>query len=636
MCGIAGIVAWNERTRPSRSQIERMVAEMKHRGPDQTGIEVLDRIGLGFARLSILDLHTSGNQPMTNEDESMWLVFNGEIYNYKELRGQLESVGHRFKSQTDSEVILHLYEEYGESCLDYMQGMFSFAVWDRSKRRLFAARDHFGIKPFYYYKDKDQFVFASEIKSILACGDILPIVNASSLSHYLTFQYVPHAETMFEGIKKLEPGHLLRINEGGKMEIKRYWEPRFEPENRPIETFAEELRSVMKRSVQEHTVSDVPLGSFLSGGIDSTSIAAYLAKEQPLKTFSVGFEGNNNETIFAAATAAQLGTDHYEEVITPEQFLEDTRRAVWHMDEPVADPAAIPTYRVSELASRHVSVVLSGEGADELFGGYGIYREPGSLRPVSWVPERWKPRLHQMIADLPGSFYGKNYLLRGLTPLQKRFIGNARIFNEQDKLELIKLYPGDGSLPELDSTVLTREIYTNNAHLDEVSRMQMVDLQLWLPGDILTVSDKMSMAHSLELRVPFLDKKVYDIARRIPHTHRIAGGTTKHVLREAMAGIVPDSVLKRPKLGFPVPLRDWIHTSMGDAMLEQIEGSGAEEWLDMERTREMLHLHRAGEGDYSRKLWTIYIFALWHSSYIKVHEEALPVRRYDPQIAADA
>ncbi|BBH20127.1 asparagine synthetase B [Paenibacillus baekrokdamisoli] len=552
---------------------------------------------------------------MTNEDSSLWLIFNGEIYNYKTLRKQLEDKGHQFRTNTDSEVILHLYEDHKESCVDYLRGMFSFVIWDRNDQQLFAARDHFGIKPFYYYQSNKQFLFASEIKSILTVNDVVPTINPTSMLHYLTFQYVPQPETMFQGIKKLEPGHFLRIDSQGNTMIKQYWKAIFEPENRPIETFVEEIRSVLQDSVNLHRQSDVPRGSFLSGGIDSSAIAAYMSRTESTKTFSVGFSGENNETVFARQTADHLGTEHFDEIISPNDFFMDTMRAVWHMDEPIADPSAIAIYRLSKLAKNHVTVVLSGEGADELFGGYRIYHEPSSLKAVSWLPNGIKPMMEKMVRKVPFSFYGKNYLLRGLTHLENRYFGNARVFNEDEKRNLLAFHP-DLYESWTPSTEITRLVYDSCRHLDDVSRMQTIDINLWMPGDILMKADKMSMAHSLELRVPFLDKELFNIARKIPTSYRIANGTTKFVLRKAMEGIVPDHALNRSKLGFPVPLRRWLHTEIGDTILEQIAGSNASQWFQMDHINDMLKKHRAGSGDYSRKIWTIYIFSLWHSLYI--------------------
>lgn len=615
MCGIAGIMTIGNAMGPELNAIKRMIHMLRHRGPDQTGVQMMEYVGLGFSRLAILDIH-EGNQPLTNEDQNYWLVFNGEIYNYPSLRKELEDLGHRFTTHTDSEVILHLYEEYQERCVDKLRGMFAFAIWDRRKKTLFMARDHFGIKPLYYYYDLKQLIFSSEIKSILAVGGIETKVNPRSLLHYLTLQYVPQSDTMFQGIHKLEPGHYLKIDQWGNAVSKKYWNPTFEAEDRPLDTFIEELRYHLRDSVKRHTQSDVPIGSFLSGGIDSTAIASYLREHGDIKTFSVGFEGGQNENIIARNTAAALGTDHYEEMISAEDFFEDTLKAVWHMDEPIADPSAIAVYRLSHLARQQVTVALSGEGADELFGGYRIYREPGALRPVSVLPEGIKTKLRQYLAAIPFSFYGKNYLTRSLTPLEERFFGNAKIFNEEEKRWLLTFQPElfQGWEP---TTHITRSIYENSESLDDVTRMQLIDLHLWLPGNILMKADKMSMAHSLEVRVPFLDQDIFEIARKIPAKYRISGGTTKFVLRQAMEGVVPRQVLNRPKLGFPVPLSKWLMTPIGDRMIEQIISSGVEDWFLLGNVQGMLMKHRQGDGDYSRKLWTIYIFSLWKMIYIQ-------------------
>ncbi|MDB4868436.1 MAG: asparagine synthase [Cohnella sp.] len=615
MCGISGILSFSDTMIPTPAMMKKMTDRMYHRGPDHTCFEIMDGMGLGFNRLSILDLQ-DGSQPMPNEDQSMWLVFNGEIYNYKSLRSLLENKGHLFRTQTDSEVILHLYEEHGEDCLSYLRGMFSFAIWDRQKQRLFAARDHFGIKPFYYHIDVDKMVFASEIKSILEIDSVTPSVDSNSLMNYLTFQYVPQPHTMFEGIRKLEPGHFIQVDKNGNMIKKRYWQPLFEPEYRPIETFVEEIRGKLKESVKLHRQSDVARGSFLSGGIDSTAISAMMSQEEPIKTFSVGFEGDQNENTYARLMAESMGTDHYEEVISPEQFFSDTLKAVWHMDEPLADPSAIAVYRLCRLAKDHVTVVLSGEGADELFGGYRIYREPESLKPITWIPEGMRSSLHKMLHKIPFSFYGKNYMHRGFTPLERRYYGNAKVFDENEK-DLMTIFQHQMHSAWKPSYEITKSIYEESRHMDDVSRMQLIDMNLWLPGDILMKADKMSMAHSLELRVPFLDKEVFEIARKIPASYRIAQHTTKYVFRKAMRGIVPDDVLTRPKLGFPVPLRHWLHGEFGDRMLEQMEASGISEWIRMDHARAMLTKHRQGVGNYSRKLWTLYIFSLWHSMFIR-------------------
>lgn len=613
MCGIAGILNFNGE-QPSEHIVQNMMNVIHHRGPNDSRMWVGDRVGLGFKRLSIIDVAV-GAQPLSNEDDSVWIIFNGEIYNYLELRADLISRGHEFKTHTDTEVIVHLYEEYGEECVHQLRGMFGFAIWDRSKQQLFIARDHFGIKPVYYFYDQDMFVFGSEIKSLLTVPGMPRDLNMNGLYNYLTFQYVPDPETMYAGIYKLPPGHSITIPFQGSPKLRKYWDPMFAPVDRPLTQVIEEIRDVMYDSVKNHLHSEVERGCFLSSGIDSTITSTLMRSMEPIKTFSVGFEGANNETIIARDTAAQIGTEHYDRMITQDMYFDAVPRAIWHLDEPVADPSAIALYEVARLAKEHVTVVLSGEGADELFGGYRIYREPHSLRYLSWMPEGMQHAIHQMVRKLP-NFYGRNYLLRGTTPLEQRFLGNANIFSDDVKPQLLR-----ATAEELASFTKpfdkAKIYYDRTQHLDPVSRMQYIDMNLWMPGDILMKADKLTMAHSLELRVPFLDRKVFDVARTIPMKYRIAEGTTKFALRKAMQGIIPDSVLHRPKLGFPVPMRDWLKTERADIMWEQMTASGIDPIINMTQVENMFRLHRAGQGDYSRKIWVLYVFALWHATYMK-------------------
>lgn len=595
--------------------LQQMTDVIHHRGPNDSGFWTENRIGLGFRRLSIIDI-AEGHQPLCNEDESVWIIFNGEIYNYKSLRSMLQDRGHVFRTNSDTEVIVHLYEEFGEECVKHLRGMFGFAIWDRRKKQLFAARDHFGIKPFYYQYNDRQLLFGSEIKSLVASGSVSPSIRTESLMNYLTFQYVPEPNTMFEGIQKLPPAHYIKASFDGEMSIHRYWDPMFDPVDRPFGEYVEQIRETLKDSVVHHMVSDVERGCFLSSGIDSTAIAAHMRQIEPIRTFSVGFEGPNNETLIAAETAKALGTEHYSKIITREDFFNTLPKAVWHQDEPVADPSAIALYHVAQLAREHVTVTLSGEGADELFGGYRIYREPLSLAPLESLPLSVRRMLHRLVKMLPAGMKGRNYLLRGTTPLEERFLGNAKIFTEDMKAEVLRV----------DSEMFKRyqnpfqiaaQYYDKTKHQDPVTRMQYIDMNLWMPGDILMKADKMTMAHSLELRVPLLDKELFEVARRIPTKYRIAEGTTKHIFRKAMEGIVPDFILNRPKLGFPVPLRDWLKGPTGSTMVEQIKASGIEDYVKIDAVERMAKLHQDGQGDYARRLWTIYMFALWHATYME-------------------
>jgi asparagine synthase (glutamine-hydrolysing) len=622
MCGICGIV-YLDHKQPSPELLKKMTDVIHHRGPDDYGYFTDRGVGLGFRRLSIIDLD-EGHQPLSNEDESVWIAFNGEIYNYKALRNELIAKGHQFKTHTDTEVIVHLYEEYGDECVRHLRGMFGFVIWDKKKRQLFGARDHFGIKPFYYYSDEGRFVFASEIKSILASGDVRRSVSTDSILNYLTFQYVPEPDTMFEGIHKLPPAHTVKVTEDGQVLLRKYWDPSFEPEQRPIDDYIEELRERLRDSVVHHMQSDVERGCFLSSGIDSTAIASYMKSIEPIRTFSVGFEGPNNETTIALETARAIGTEHYAKVISEREFFDAVPRAVWHQDEPVADPSAIALYHVAELARQHVTVVLSGEGADELFGGYRIYREPRALRPFDFMPQTFKSALHQVVRRLPDFVYGKNYMLRGTTPLEERFLGNARIFSEDMKAEMMKI-DRDYLHHYRNPVDIAGDYYKRTRHLDPVTRMQYIDLNMWMPGDILMKADKMTMAHSLELRVPFLDKELFELARRIPASYRIAGGTTKYVFRKAMQGIVPDFILNRPKLGFPVPLRAWLKGKAGADLVERMEAGGIADYVRMDAVKEMLAKHQNGHADYSRNLWVLSIFALWNETYMLENIDARSV-----------
>jgi asparagine synthase (glutamine-hydrolysing) len=623
MCGITGAMYFEDRE-PSQAMLKRMTDCIIHRGPNDVGYWGENRIGLGFRRLSIIDIK-EGHQPLSNEDEKVWIVFNGEIYNYKYLRNSLQEKGHIFKTHTDTEVIVHLYEEYGEDCLKHLRGMFGFVIWDCRKKRLFGARDHFGIKPFYYYKSSSQFLFGSEIKSLLAAEGMERTIHTESLLNYLTFQYVPEPDTMFRHIQKLPPGHYMSISFDGHMQIRRYWDPIFEPEERPFQEYMEQIREGLKDSVIHHMQSDVERGCFLSSGIDSTAIATHMRNIEPIRTFSVGFEGANNETEIARQTAKALDTEHYSKMITQQDFFSVLPKAVWHQDEPVADPSAIALYHVAQLAREHVTVVLSGEGADELFGGYRIYNEPLSLHSIDRLPMGLKRLLHAVARMLPHGLYGKNFLLRGTTPLEQRFLGNAKIFTEDMKSEIVRI-DRDMLSRYRNPWQIAEQYYAKTRHQDPITRMQYIDMNLWLPGDILMKADKMTMAHSLELRVPFLDVELYEIARKIPAHYRVSHGTTKYIFRKAMEGIIPDFILNRPKLGFPVPLRDWLQGNQGKVMLEQIEASGIEDYINLGTVRQMVDKHQRGQGDYARRLWTIYIFALWHVTFM----EDLP----KPSIAA--
>lgn len=618
MCGIAGIMCRNG-DGLDNAVLQSMSERMNHRGPDDSGFWHGTHMQLAFCRLAIVDI-SAGRQPITNEDSTIWLVFNGEIYNYEQLRVELQKQGHHFTTNSDSEVIVHLYEQYGMQCVHQLRGMFAFAIWDSKQQLLFCARDPFGIKPFYYSPQGDCLLFASEIKSLLVALDQRPAMNVESLYNFLSFQYVPEPLTMFNGIYKLPPAHMLIARPNGDVRVERYWLAQFKPELRSRSTtdLAEQLRYTLEQSVARHLSGDVEAGCFLSSGIDSTAIAALMRKHGAVKTFSVGFTGANNETLIAGRTAQALGTEHHSLIINEEDYFSVIPRAVWHLDEPIADPSAIALYHLAKLASEHVKVVLSGEGADELFGGYRIYREPSAVAPISSLPRPLRNVLKYAAQRLPAGMKGRSYLLRGTTPLEQRFYGNAYIFSNEVKLELLQSdylatnFAHGSSTPES----ITGTLYNETRHLDPVARMQHIDLNLWLPGNILMKADKMSMAHSLELRVPFLDLELFQIAASLPSQLKIAHGTTKYILRKALEQVVPPFIANRPKLGFPVPLRTWLATSRGDQLLAHIENSRICDYLHIDYVRSLLKQHKEGNGDYSRQLFTIYSLAMWHDTFI--------------------
>ena len=609
MCGIVGLLARCDQPADD-VMLKAMADAIVHRGPDDEGFFVDGIAGLGFRRLSIIDVQ-GGHQPLANEDETVWVVFNGEIYNYRELRRELEARGHRFRTMTDTEVIVHLYEDLGERFVDRLRGMFSIALWDAARRKLVLARDPFGIKPLYYAVTDEWIAFGSEIKSVLSVPGVQREVDRQAFWDYLTFQYVPDPRTMFTGIAKLPPAHIL-VAENGRVALQRYTQLEFHPEDRPIEEYIERTLSVLRDSVRVHMNSDVPRGAFLSSGVDSSAIVALLRELEEVQTFTVGFEGAGgmSEIAYARETARLLGTVHRDTVVSAKEYMEAVPRLVYQQDEPVADPSAIALHFVAELASQYVTVVLSGEGADELFGGYTIYREPLSLSWFEHVPPGMRRSLGEMAKFLPEGIKGRGYLIRGSKTLAERFYGNAFLYSEQEKAQFAH---GRGLA---ESSHVTSPYYEQARRVDPVSQMQHVDIHTWLPGDILAKADKMTMANSLELRVPFLDREVFAVASRIPAHYRLKNGTTKHVLREAVRDILPPDAVRRKKLGFPVPTRKWLREEHYAFARELIGDAACEDLFDRDRALRLLEDHRNGVRDNARKVWAIIVFLLWHQTYI--------------------
>jgi asparagine synthase (glutamine-hydrolysing) len=615
MCGIVSL--YNKRQEPVQLEtISAMTNMILHRGPDDDGFHLEENIALGFRRLSIIDV-AGGHQPLFNETKELWIIGNGEIYNYKELQAWLKERGHVFHTDSDIETILHLYEEVGFDAPKHLRGMFGFTIWDSRRKILFGARDHFGIKPLYYTETGDAIAVGSEIKSLLELSGVKREVNQTAFYHYLTFQYVPDPETMYRGIYRVPPAHYFVI-ENDRIRLERYWEVQFNPdESKPFSYFVEGTREIMLESVNKHRISEVPRGAFLSSGVDSSSIVAMLRTFEPVKTFSVGSDiPGYSELDYARRTAQYLGTEHHEIIVHAQRYMDELPRLVWHQDEPVADPSAILLYFVAELASQHVTVVLSGEGADEFFGGYNIYREPHSLRMFSHMPGWMKSSLRSLAEKLPDHVKGRNFLIRGSKSVEERFFGNALIFSEEMKKRVVM---GDIFRSEHYRSPLsiTEEIYRKASHYDDVTKMQYLDIHTWLRGNILMKADKMTMANSLELRVPFIDTKVFEFAATIPTKYKIANGTTKHVLREAMKDFLPEEIKTRPKLGFPVPTRHWLKDEFYKWAKELIFEAKVDDLINKAYVLYMLDEHREGNADYSRKIWTILIFMLWHQIFIE-------------------
>ncbi|MEC5308708.1 asparagine synthase (glutamine-hydrolyzing) [Bacillus thuringiensis] len=614
MCGYVGCL-YNTAKRYSETekiQFENMTNLLYHRGPDDQGYFRDEHVQFGFRRLSIIDLD-AGHQPLAYDNERYILMFNGEIYNYIELREMLIKQGACFSTQSDTEVIVALYAQVKEECVNYLRGMYTFVIWDRQEKKLFGARDHFGIKPLYIAQQNDITFFASEKKSILHVMQDKG-VNPTALQHYFTYQYGPEPETLTNDINKIEPGHYFIKEFGKEIEVYRYWKPYFNASDNKKEEHIRAIRDVLYDSVKVHMRSDVPVGAFLSGGIDSSIIASIAKEINPnLLTFSVGFEHRGfSEIDVAKETAEKLGVKNYSVLVTPQEFMNEFPKVMWHMDDPLADPAAVPLYFVAKEARKHVTVVLSGEGSDELFGGYNIYREPNSLKMFSYIPTSGRTVLKALSGALKEGFKGKSFLERGCTPIEERYYGNAKIFREEEKIKLIKSYNESVNYKDV-----TKALYNEIKDYDDVSKMQYIDMYTWLRGDILLKADKMSTAHSLELRVPFLDKEVFDVASKIPTELKIANRTTKAILREAVRGIVPDHVLDRKKLGFPVPIRHWLKDEMYDWALNIIKESKTEHLIDKKYVLNLLEAHRTDKGDHSRKIWTVLTFMVWHQIYIE-------------------
>ena len=604
MCGIAGYIS---EKKPTKTILKKMTDRIKHRGPDAEGFYLDDRCALGHRRLSIIDLST-GNQPIYNEDNKIVIVFNGEIYNYVELREELKKKNHQFKTSSDTEVLVHGYEEWGHNLTKKLRGMYAFAIWNAKEKELYCARDEWGIKPFYYYHNDKTFMFASEIKAFLDHPDFKKEFNDKILSAYLCFNSTPTEETFFKNVYRLEPGHQL-IYKNNKITIEKFFELEFTETNDSMDNIVKDIEKAMKNSVRYHEIADVEVGSFLSSGIDSSYLVS-LAK--PDKTYTVGYDNPKYDEIsYAKDLAKRLNITNKSKKITKEEYIKNFPNIMYHMDEPLADPSAIALYFVAEIASKDVKVVLSGEGADELFGGYNSYREE--------IDQNWYMKipyfLRHFASNVVGLFpevRGFNFIWRRGQKLEDYNIGLGRVFKDKEAMKIVKC---PNQIHTRDITAPFYETYKNNSN---IVKRQAIDFYFWLVRDFLHAVDRNTMMFGLEARTPFLDKEVFKVASKLPTFAKINKETTKPALRKAAKSVIPNEAYKKKKLGFPVPLREWIkEDDLYNEIKEKFNNQIANKFFDVKKINKLLEDHKSGKKDCYKKVWTIYTFIIWYQQFFE-------------------
>jgi len=629
MCGICSILHLERQQPVHPEDLKKMCATMIHRGPDEEGIHCRENIGLAMRRLSIIDLET-GSQPISNEDGTIWIVCNGEIYNHRELRETLEKKGHVFKTRSDVEPILHAYEEYGEACARKLNGMFAYAIWDQNKNIFLAARDHVGIKPFYYYFDKQRLVCASGIKAILQNRDIPRNIDLRALDHYLTFEYTPSPLTIFEKIKKLPPGHYLTLRQG-QLHVNKYWAIENSPSQLGPADLMDQIRTLLGDSVKRQLMSDVPLGAFLSGGIDSSILVALMAREmdQPVKTFSIGFkESTYNELAYSRAVAKKYGTDHHEFIIEPDA-VNLTEELLGYLDEPLGDFSIFPTYLVSKMARQHFTVALSGDGGDELFGGYDTYIADKAARYCRFLPEK----IHQATIARLFNMLRPSAKKKGVINRAKRFVEGMALPADLRHARWM-VFLSSAEKRQLYQSELSRKLATHSEYEyilryfteaetcgihEDLNKQLYVDLKTYLPDNILVKVDRMSMATSLEARVPYLDYRFVELATSIPGNMKLKGTQTKWILKQAMADLLPDEILNRGKEGFSIPIKNWLQNELKPMMMDVLspdrikrEGLFNESYVELLKKE-----HLDGSQNHSHRLWALMVFEIWMDKYLK-------------------
>lgn len=614
MSGFIGYIL-NEKVQTNdneRKNLNEKMDQIKHRGTKE-GIYTDDYLRVGSRNLTTLTKETN-HQPLSAENGRYNIVFDGVIYNYKELKKQLENKGYTFKTKTDTEVLLTLYIDKKEKVLNELRGMFSFVIWDKQKNELFGARDTFGIKPFYFLENDDALYFASEKKSLTNLDE--QSVNLEGLQYYLSYQYVPEPYTLHKNIKKLKPGNYFKKKPGEPLQINSYSELSFKPKLTSESQQIQKIQDVLRESVHIHMQSEVPLGAFLSGGVDSSAIVAFAKEINPdIQTFTVGFEREGfSEIDIAKNTAKQLGVSNHHYYVSPEEFIKELPQVIKYMDDPVADPASVPLYFAAREASKQVKVVLSGEGADEFFGGYNIYREPAALKGFNYIPNQMQKMLKYLIKYFPEGMKGKSFIERGTTPLEDRFMGNAKIFTELEKEKLLVNYQSKYHYKNI-----TKPLYDKISDYPDVHKMQYIDLHTWARGDILVKADRMSMAHGLQLRSPFIDKEVFKIASELLPGQTITKGTTKYILRKALEGVVPNSVMYNKKLGFPVPIRHWLKNELFDWAKNIIKNSETDHLIHKSYILNLLEKHQKNDSDHSREIWVVLVFMIWYEQNITLN-----------------